>query len=114
LYDFSVITLIVLDDDKGVIGKGSYGKVHLVIRKDDRKLFALKRISLKVETKDIDFAKKYKNHNFPHVVGIYDSFYDGDDFCVVMELCKNGSLTDFINYHVDKKVFHEEPVFLFK
>jgi serine/threonine protein kinase len=113
LFD-SYVLLIVLDDDKGVIGEGSFGKVHLVMRKTDRKLFALKRTPLKIKTKDIYFVEKYKNHSFPHVVGIYDSFNDKGDFCIVMELCKNGPLIDFIDYHTKNKIFIEEPVFLFK
>jgi serine/threonine protein kinase len=86
-----------------------------VNRKSDGKLFALKKVSLKKKTKDIYFVEKYKNYNFPNVVKIYDSFCDNDNnnYCIVMELCWNGSLFDFINDHIQNNVYIEETVFFF-
>jgi serine/threonine protein kinase len=58
----------------------------------------LKKVPKGKVKKDEDFAKKYKDHNFAHVVKIYESFYEEDMFCVIMELCPNGPLSDFIDF----------------
>jgi serine/threonine protein kinase len=88
----------LLDNILGEIGKGSYGKVFVVERKSDKLLFVLKKVPKRKVKKDEDFAKKYKDHNFAHVVKIYESFYEEDMFCVIMELCPNGPLSDFIDF----------------
>jgi serine/threonine protein kinase len=87
--------------------------VYFAIRKHDKKYCVLKKIPNKVKAKDIFFAENFKNHNFPHIVGIYDYFYDNESFNLVMEMCENGSLWDFINYCAKKKILIEESVFLF-
>jgi serine/threonine protein kinase len=105
------IFYILLDEILGEIGEGSYGKIYLVIRKTDQKKLVLKR-NFKKHNKDKYFANKFKNHNLPNVVEIYDCFYDKDEFCILMELCNNGPLSDFIKFVPScNNRFIEESVF---
>jgi NIMA (never in mitosis gene a)-related kinase len=95
----------------GEIGKGTYGKVFVVKRKSDKKMFVLKKVPKENVVKDEDFAKKYKNHKFAHIVKIYEWFYEEDMFCLIMELCPNGSLSDFIYFCEKTNRYIEESVF---
>jgi serine/threonine protein kinase len=112
LFDFKCFNFILLDTIKDSIGEGSFGKVYFAIRKNDKKYCVLKKISKNMKVKDLFFAAKFKNHNFPHIVGIYDYFEDNESFNVVMELCENGSLSDFIVYCIENKIIIEESVVL--
>jgi serine/threonine protein kinase len=78
--------------------------------KEDEKKLVLKKVSSQHKDKDIDFAKEFKNHDFASVVKIYDYFDEGTDFYIVMELCTNGSLSEFIHQHMGGKAPIEESV----
>jgi serine/threonine protein kinase len=104
LFDFKYLNFYVyLDDIKDFLDKGSYGKVYCAIRKDDKKYCVLKKIPKNIKIKDKFFAEKFKNHNLPHIVGIYDYFEDNENFNVVMELCENGCFSDFIIFLIQNR-----------
>jgi serine/threonine protein kinase len=101
----------LLDNILGAIGRGAFGEIFAVERESDKQLFVLRKVRKRNIVKDEDFAKKYKNHTFAHVVKIYDWFYEEDMFCMIMELCPNGSLSDFIDFCMETNRYIEEPVF---
>jgi serine/threonine protein kinase len=109
---FNILNLYYLDDIGDIIGKGSFGTVYIAIRKDDKKCCVVKKIPKSSNVKDMFFAEKFKDCNFAYVAKIYDYYYDKESFNLVMELCKNGSLWDFVNYFIKKKILIEESVFL--
>jgi serine/threonine protein kinase len=63
--------------------------------------------------RDMFFVEKLENHSFCNVVRIYDYFEDNESCYLVMELCENGSLSDFIIYCIANKISIGESVFLF-
>jgi serine/threonine protein kinase len=93
----------------GEIGEGEYAKVYLIERKSDKRMFALKKNSEKLKSRDNYFAIKLKDQEISNVVKIYDV----DDDCIIMELCENGPLSDFINFQISKKLPIDESVFIF-
>jgi serine/threonine protein kinase len=83
----------ILDLLKKVIGKGGSSTVWLCEDVIDGKEYAIKEI---IE-KELDISKRIgSQHDCLGIVHIYDSFREGEKLYIVMEYCKNGSLSDFI------------------
>ena len=86
-----------------VIGKGSYAKVLLIKKKDDGKLFALKKLK-----KSMIEKKKQENHvkternilvevdNNPFVVQLYYTFQNDKNLYFVLEYCPGGELFNLL------------------
>ena len=83
------------------LGKGTYGVVYKVKKRDDNKIYVLKQISLigltssqKDEVKlEAQVLSKIKSK---YVVKYYDSFEEDGKLNIIMEYCDNGDLNDFI------------------
>ena len=86
------------------LGKGTYGVVYKVKKRDDNKIYVLKQISLlgltsnqkdevKLEAKVLSKIKS------KYVVKYYDSFEEESKLNIIMEYCDNGDLNDFIERH---------------
>jgi serine/threonine protein kinase len=85
-------------------------KIFLIVRNSDQKTLVLKRNFRKC-VKDKYYTNKFMNLSLGNVVQIFDWFYDKEEFCIIMELCNNGSLYDFINIHAKNNDFIDESVF---
>ena len=101
---------------KEQLGKGTYGVVYKVKKKDDNKIYVLKQISLigltssqKAEVKlEAKVLSKIKSK---YVVKYYDSFEDDGKLNIIMEYCDNGDLNDFIERQkLTKHLLHENVV----
>ena len=86
------------------LGKGTYGVVYKVKKRDDNKIYVLKQISLlgltdsqkdevKLEAKVLSKIKS------KYVVKYYDSFEEDAKLNIIMEYCDNGDLNDFLERH---------------
>ena len=86
------------------LGKGTYGVVYKVKKRDDNKIYVLKQISLigltssqkdevKLEAKVLSKIKS------KYVVKYYDSFEEDGKLNIIMEYCDNGDLNDFLERH---------------
>lgn len=85
------------------IGEGSFGEVFLVSSRKTGKKFVMKKIDLKVISKDL----KIKCHNevqflrnlyHPLIVTYFESFLSEEKFlCLILELAEQGNLKDFLN-----------------
>ena len=87
---------------KEELGKGGFGSVYKVINKNDNKIYAIKRVSIKgLNQKDLDFIKNEANIlssiENENIVKYYESFYENDFFNIVMEYCEFGDLRKIIN-----------------
>ena len=98
------------------LGKGTYGVVYKVKKKDDNKIYVLKQISLigltsaqKAEVKqEAQVLSKIKSK---YVVKYYDSFEEDGKLNIIMEYCDNGDLNDFIERKkLTKHLLHENIV----
>merc|ERR1712196_1577 len=75
-----------------LIGRGAYGEVFKVRRKEDDLMYVIKRISLGEldEKEQMDAIKEVRlmaDIEHPHVVKYYDSMVKDDQLHIVMEYC---------------------------
>jgi len=97
-------SLISLDDFTrlDVIGEGGYGKVFLVKKKDNAKLYALKKVKKKLfnnalRLKDVINEKNIMIRSFhPFTVKLYFTFQDKKNLYYVMEYVEGGVLFKYI------------------
>ena len=86
---------------KQTLGKGSYGIVYKVQKKNTNEIYVIKEIPLKgLSEKEISEvrqeAKILSSINSDFVVKYYDSFEENNKINIVMEYCDEGDLNDFI------------------
>ena len=83
------------------LGKGSYGIVYKVTKKNDKNSYVIKQIPLLgLSEKQIDEvkleAKILSSIKSKYVVKYYDSFQEKNKLNIVMEYCDSGDLNDYI------------------
>ena len=84
------------------VGNGGFGSVYKVKDSNDNKFYAIKRVKLNDENKDIikeveNEAKILKEIKSDNVVKYIDCFYEKDDyFNIVMEFCEYSDLRSYI------------------
>lgn len=97
------------------IGRGAFGSVYKIMNKNDKKIYALKKIVLTGQNKvDLDSIKNealiLKTINNENIVKFYDSFFFNNSFYLIMEYCGNSDLKSFINKHKNKNQLISEIV----
>ncbi|CAG8625325.1 3508_t:CDS:2, partial [Paraglomus occultum] len=95
-----------------VVGKGAFGKVRIVKRRDNNKLYALKYIS-KEECIRIDAERNILRErsmleelDHPLVCNLRFAFQDEDYMYMVMDLMIGGDL----RFHLNRKAFTEDAI----
>ena len=104
------------------IGKGSFGVVDLVKRKNDNKSFVIKKMKIgSVSKKEREMChlevQLLQKLNHPGIVGYEESFIHtgiNETFlCVVMSYCDGGDLTYFLKSQKGKKLKEKQVLNLF-
>ena len=82
-----------------ILGKGSFGSVYLVRRKEDQKIYALKTVTFeKLNKRDqensLNEVRILASINHPNVIGYKEAFWDdtGRSLNIVMEYADDGDL----------------------
>ena len=82
-----------------VLGKGSFGSVYLVRRRQDNKIYALKSVILeklnkKEQENSVNEVRILASINHPNVIGYKEAFWDDDKSAlnIVMEYADDGDL----------------------
>lgn len=95
-----------------VVGRGAFGKVRIVERRDNKKLFALKYIS-KEECIKMDALRNVLRErsmleelDHPLVCNLRFAFQDDDYMYMVMDLMMGGDL----RFHLNRKTFTEDAI----
>ena len=96
-----------------VIGKGSYGKVLLVKKNDDNKIYAMKILKKKAmikrnQVKHIKTERKIMELiDYPFIVKLAFAFQTPQKLYMIMDYCPGGELF----YHIQRvERFNEEAV----
>ena len=116
-------TQTTLDDfiKEKVIGKGSFGSVYLVRRKQDQKLYALKTVFLeklnkKEQENSVNEVRLLASINHPNVIGYKEAFWN-DKNCslnIIMEYADDGDLQKkIIKKREEGKNFNENLIWLY-
>jgi NIMA (never in mitosis gene a)-related kinase len=83
-----------------VVGKGSYGVVELLRRKNDRSLFVMKKIETSSSSNRDEALKEVqllRDLDHPNIVGFVEAFYSpSKQLCIVMEYCDSGDLDQYV------------------
>lgn len=86
------------------LGDGSFGQVYKVLRKDNQKHYAMKKIKmLKLSNKEKEAAlneiRILASVSSPFVINYKDAFYNdaSSELCIVMEFADKGDLQGLIN-----------------
>ena len=100
-------------DKVSVIGKGSFGKVYLVRKKDDKAVYALKVLNKSniVERDEVEHTRSERDIltqiSFPFLMKLHWTFQTPDSLCFVMDYINGGELF----YHLqNESVFEVERV----
>ena len=82
-----------------VLGKGSFGSVYLVTRKEDNKIYALKSVIMdklkkKEQENSVNEVRILASVNHPNVIGYKEAFWDDKNSTlnIVMEYADDGDL----------------------
>ena len=100
-----------------VLGKGSFGSVCIVTRKQDKKIYAMKRFNLCNSPKNeiesaLNEVRLLYSLNHPNIIGYKDAFYDNPSFSlnIVMEFADGGDLSKSIEFNKKKHLHFEEKL----
>ena len=98
---------------KKQLGEGGFGKVYLI--EMNNKNYALKKIFIREMNKE-EIKKQHeeiniiKNLNNQYIVKYYDSFYEKDHLCILMEYAGDSNLKSFIQRYKDSNQLIEEQI----
>ena len=97
------------------LGTGSFGSVYIVKRKENQKIYAMKRVKL------INLGEKEKQNSFnevrllasfshPNIIGYKEAFFDekSSTLNIVMEYADDGDLSSKIKDNIKKHVQFDE------
>ena len=98
-----------------VLGKGAFGTVTIVTRKEDQKIYAMKRVNIgKLKKNDIESAlneiRILSALNHPNIIAYKDSFYDDKSktLNIVMEFADDGDIDHKLKEFMRKKLQLDE------
>ena len=104
-----------------VLGKGSFGSVYLVTRKEDGKIYALKTVILeklkkKEQENSVNEVRLLASVNHPNVIGYKEAFWDDktNSLNIIMEYADDGDLQSKICKKKNEgKLFNEILIWLY-
>ena len=98
-----------------ILGKGAFGSVAIVTRKEDRKTYAMKRINIsKLNDKEKENAlneiRILASLSHPNIIGYKEAFYDepSKTINIVMEYADDGDIDKKIKDNLKKRNFFTE------
>ena len=98
-----------------IIGKGAFGSVSLVTRKNDGKIYAMKRVNIgklnnKEKESSLNEIRILASLSHPNIIGYKEAFFDEstNTLNIVMEFADEGDLEKKIKNNLKKRLNFEE------
>eukprot|EP00929_Paragymnodinium_shiwhaense_P032452 TRINITY_DN1797_c0_g1_i1.p1 TRINITY_DN1797_c0_g1~~TRINITY_DN1797_c0_g1_i1.p1 ORF type:complete len:656 (-),score=177.80 TRINITY_DN1797_c0_g1_i1:74-2041(-) len=96
-------------EDIKVIGRGQYGKAHLVSAGPDKPAYVAKTIDLTCLSKkeretSLQEVELLRRLDHPNIVEYRDNFFMGDTLVIVMQYCEGGDLASYIKEMARRKM----------
>lgn len=103
------------------IGKGSFADIYMVFDETSKEIKAMKQISklhLKNNLKLKELIKQevdiLKSCNSVNVIKFYEWLETYNNIYIILEYCKNGDMSEFLNKQPNKRVSEEEALNILK
>ena len=101
-----------------ILGRGSFGSVYLVRRKQDQKIYALKtvifeKLNKRDQENSLNEVRILASINHPNVIGYKEAFWDdnGSSLNIVMEYADDGDLeTKIVKMRKEGGMFNESLI----
>ena len=97
------------------LGKGAFGSVWLVKRKEDKKIYAMKRVIIsglgkKERENALNEVRLLASLNHKNIIGYNEAFYDEKSMTlnIVMEYADDGDIASKIKYNLRNRLVFEE------
>ncbi len=97
------------------LGKGAYGSVRIVTRKEDKKIYAMKSVNIsKLDDKEKESAlnevRILASLNHPNIIGYKEAFYDNPSksLNIIMEYADDGDIASKIKDNVKRRLRFDE------
>ena len=97
------------------LGKGAFGNVCLVTRKEDKKVYAMKSINIgKLDNKEIEAGlneiRILASLSHPNIIGYKEAFYDNNTrtLNIIMEYADDGDISKKIQENLKRRLRFEE------
>ena len=98
-----------------ILGKGVFGSVLIVKRKEDKEIYAMKRVKIGGLTKkelenSFNEVRLLASLNHKNVIGYREAFYDqkSKTLNIVMEYADDGDLSTKIKQYIKQKLYFDE------
>ena len=100
------------------LGKGQFGSVYKVETMDTGEVFAIKEVSKKSLSGNKKLAELFqteikvmKEMNHINILKCYETLEDEKSWYLVLEICNNGDLEEFINNTENKRLEEKQAVY---
>jgi len=92
-----------------VIGKGAFSRVEKVKRKEDAKIYALKKVAFaklteKEKANALNEVRLIASLSSDYIISFKQSFFSSNTLCIVMEYAPRGDLLSFIEKQKKEKI----------
>ena len=98
-----------------VLGKGSFGTVNIVTRKQDKKIYAMKRVNIsslsdKDKQSSLNEIRILASLNHPNIIDYKEAFFDEETktLNIVMEYAEEGDLENKVKENLKRRMHFSE------
>ena len=100
-----------------ILGKGSFGTVNIVTRKQDNKIYAMKRVNIstlsdKDKQSSLNEIRILASLNHPNIIDYKEAFFDEGTktLNIVMEYAEEGDIENKVKENLKRRLRFKEDI----